>query len=127
MLQCHPIGWDGPGMFGYGRLVHETFDACILMLLQTCSKSTCSLADVHLSAGAWRFVDDICLLLHGEGVLDLSNKRMEGGSGLEYHSNVEVLSHPPDLLTNTSYVRWPLLLPFPVVLLPESWLRRQNG
>ena len=35
--------------------------------------------------------------------------------------DVAVLTHPPDPLTNASYVRevdrgWPLLLPFPVVL-----------
>ena len=49
------------GVFSYGRLVHEAFDACVLMLLQTCSKPACSLADVHLSAGSWHFVD-VCLL-----------------------------------------------------------------
>ena len=56
------------GVFGYGRLVHEVFDACILILLQMCSKLTCSLADVHvhLSAGVWHFVDDVCLLIHRE-------------------------------------------------------------
>ena len=37
-----------PGMFGYGRLVHEAFDACVLILLQM-------------------LVDDVCLLLPGEG------------------------------------------------------------
>ena len=46
-----------PDAFGYGRLVREAFDACILMLPQTCSKIACSLANVHLSAGAWHFVD----------------------------------------------------------------------
>ena len=30
----------------------------------------CGLADVYLSAGARHFVDDICLLLHKEGVFD---------------------------------------------------------
>ena len=39
------------------------------MLLQMWSKSICSLADVHLSTGAWHFVNNICLLLHREGVL----------------------------------------------------------
>ena len=43
---------------------------------------------------------------------------MEGASGLEHCSDVQV---PPDPLTNASYVRevdsgWPLLLPFPIVL-----------
>ena len=90
-----------PGVFGYGRLVCEAIDACVLMLLHTCSKLTCSLADVHLSAGAWHFVDDVCLLLPGERVLDISE---EGGSRLEYRSDVEVLTHPPDPLTNTSYI-----------------------
>ena len=89
-------------------------------LLQTRFKPTCSLTDVHLSAGAWHFVDDICLLLPGEGVLDLSDERTEGGSRFEHHSDVEVLTYPPDLLTNASYVRkvdsgWPLL-PFPILL-----------
>ena len=54
------------------RLVREAFDTSVLMLLQMCFESTCSLADVHLSAGAWYFVDNICLLLRREGVLDLS-------------------------------------------------------
>ena len=49
---------------------------------------------------------------------------MEVGSGFEHCSDVEVLTHPPNPLTNASYVRevdswWPLLLPFPVVL-PRS-------
>ena len=57
-----------PGVFSYGRLVHEAaFDACILMLLHTCLESTYSLTDIHLSAGAWHFVDDVCLFLHREG------------------------------------------------------------
>ena len=81
------------GMFGCSRLVHmhEAFDARVLMLLQTCSKLACSLTDVHLSVDAWHFIDDVCLLLPGEGVLDLSEKRTEGGSGLEHCSDVEVL------------------------------------
>ena len=60
------------GVSSYGRLIREVFDASILMLLQTCFKSMCSLADVHLSTGAQYFEDDVCLLLHREGVLDLS-------------------------------------------------------
>ena len=62
-----------PGVFSYGRLVCEAFDVSVLMLLQTCFESTCSLADVHLSTGAQYFVDNVCLLLHREGVLDLIN------------------------------------------------------
>ena len=54
-----------------------------------------SLANVHLSTGARYFVDNICLFLHREGVLHLSEERMEGGSGPEHHSDVEVLTHPP--------------------------------
>ena len=76
-------------MFGYGRLDREAFDACVLMLLQTCFKLACSLTNVHLSTGAWHFVDDVCLLLLGEWILDLSEERTEDGSGLEHHSNVE--------------------------------------
>ena len=45
------------------------------------------------------------LLLLREGVLDLSVGRMEGGSGTEHHSDVEVLTHPPDPCTQTSYIR----------------------
>ena len=110
-----------PGVFSYGRFVHEAFDASVLMLLQTCFELTPSLVDVHLSAGAWYFVDNVHLLLHREGVLDLSEERTEGGSGLEHRSDVEVLTHPPDPLTHASHVRevdsgWPILLPFPVVL-----------
>ena len=52
-----------PSMFGYGRLVHEALDACVLMLHHMCFELMCSLADVNLSAGAWHFVDDIYLLL----------------------------------------------------------------
>ena len=51
-----------------------------------------SLANVHLSAGTWHFVDYVCLLRHSEGGLDLSEERTEVDSG------------------------WPFLLPFPVVL-----------
>ena len=110
-----------PGVLSYGRLVREAFDASVLMLLQTCFESTCRLADVYLSAGAWNFVDDVGLLLHREGVLDLSEERTESESGLEYRSDVEVLTHPPDPLTHASYVRevdsgWLIPLPFPVVL-----------
>ena len=43
-----------------------------------------SLADVDLSIGAWHFIDNVCLLLPGERVLDLCEERTEGGSGLEY-------------------------------------------
>ena len=107
-------------MFSYGRFVHEAFDTSVLMLPQTCFESTSSLANVHFSAGARYFVD-VCLLLHREGVLDLSEERTEGGSGPEHHSDVEVLTHPPDPLTHASHVRevdsgWPILIPFPVVL-----------
>ena len=36
-----------PGMFVYGRLVHEAFDAHILMFLQTCFEWTCSFTNVY--------------------------------------------------------------------------------
>ena len=52
-----------PGVFGYGRLVLEAFDARVLMLLRMCFKPMYSLANIHLSTGAWHFVDDVCLLL----------------------------------------------------------------
>ena len=81
-----------PGMFGYSRLVREASDASVHMLFQKCFESTCSLTDVYLSAGAWYFVDDVCLLLHREGVFDFSEERMEGGIRLEYSSDVEVLT-----------------------------------
>ena len=110
MLQyLHVIPVDGmvlcPDMFSYGRLVREAFDTSVLMLLQMCFESTPSLADVYLSAGARYFVDNVHLLLHREGVLDLSEERTEGGSGLEHRSDVEVLTHPPDPLTHASHVR----------------------
>ena len=93
-----------------------------LMHASLCSfRRVSSLADVHLSAGARHFVDDVCLLLHMEGVFDFNEERTEGGSGLEHRSDVEVLTHSLDLLTNASYVGevdsgWPFLLPFPVLL-----------
>ena len=66
--------------------VKPLMHASTLILLQTSFKSTCDLADVHLSAGAWHFIDKICLLLHREGifdlregVFDLSKERTEGG------------------------------------------------
>ena len=65
----------------------------------------CSLPSVHLSTGAQYFVDNVRLLLHREGVLDPSEERTEGGSGSEHRSDVEVFTHPPDLLINASYVR----------------------
>ena len=40
-----------PGMFGYSRLAREAFDVCVLMLLQMCFKSTCSLANVERRVG----------------------------------------------------------------------------
>ena len=51
-------------------------------------------------------------LLAWEEVLDLSEERTEGGSGLEHHYDVEVLTHPPDPLTNASNVDsgWTCLL-----------------
>ena len=42
---------------------------------------------------------DVGLLLHKEGVLDLSEERTEGGYGPEHRSDVVVLTHPPDSLT----------------------------
>ena len=93
-----------PGVFSYGRFVREAFDASVLMLLQTCFEPTPSLADVHLSAGARYFVDNVRLLLHREGVLDLSEERTEGGSGPEHRFDVEVLTHSPDPLTHASHV-----------------------
>ena len=105
MLQyLHVIPADGivlrPGVFSYGRLVHEAFDTNVLMLLQMLFRSTCSLADVHLSAGARYSIDHICLLLHREG------ERMEGGSGPEHCSDVEVLTHHPDLLRDFPKCRY---------------------
>ena len=73
-----------PGVFSYGRFVCEAFDASVLMLPQMCFESTSSLADVHFSTGAQYFVDNVCLLLHREGVLDLSEERMESQSGPEH-------------------------------------------
>ena len=72
---------------------------------QTCFEPTSSLADVHLSAGVRHFVDKVCLLLHWEGVLDLSEERTDGGSGPEHCSDVEVLTHLPDQLTHASNIR----------------------
>ena len=46
-----------------------------------------------VGSGAAR-LDDVCLLLPGEGILDLSEERTEGGSELEHRSNVEVPTHP---------------------------------
>ena len=68
-----------PGLFGYDRRICEAFDACVLMLIQTYFESTCNLANVHLSAGAWHFVDNACLFHHKEGVFDLSEERTDGG------------------------------------------------
>ena len=56
----------------FGR---KAFDACVLVLLKMCYNPACSLANVHLSAGARHFVD-VCLLLLGKGVLDLSEGRV---------------------------------------------------
>ena len=91
-----------PGVFSYGRFVLEAFDASVL---QTCFESMSSLADVHLSAGALYFIDNVCLLLHMEGVLDFSEERTEGGSGPEHRSDIEVFTHTPDPLTHACR-RW---------------------
>ena len=66
-------------------------------------ESTCSLTDVHLSAGAQHFIDDIYSLLCREGVFDLSEERTESGSGLEHHSDTEVL-HTLLILSLTSAI-----------------------
>ena len=71
-----------PGVFGYGGFVCEAIDACVLMLLQKCIKSTPSLANVQLSARAQYFVDDIWLLLCREEVFDPSEEQTEGVSDL---------------------------------------------
>ena len=75
------------------------------MLLQACFKLMCSLADIQFSTGAWHFIDDVCLLLNREGVFDLSEERMDGGSGNEHCSDIQVLTHPADPLINASYIR----------------------
>ena len=85
--------WMAWSLFGYGRLVCKAFDASVLMFFQTCFESMCSLTDVHLSTGAWHFTDNVCLLLHREGVFDLTEERTEGGSRLEPHFDVR--THPP--------------------------------
>ena len=81
----------------------------------TCFEPTPSLADVHLFTDARYFIDNVRLLLHREGILDLSEERTEGGSRPEHRSDVEVLTHPPDPLTHASHVRevdsgWSILL-----------------
>ena len=59
LVSSQQMGWSSvhAGVFGYSRLVREAFDACVLMLLQTCSKPACNLADLRHSAGARHFVD----------------------------------------------------------------------
>ena len=89
MLQ-YPGVIPADGMVLPARLNHEAFNTCVLMLLQMCLKLVCSLTNVHLFAGAWHFVDDVCLLLLGEGVFDLCEERTEGGFRLEHCSDVEV-------------------------------------
>ena len=84
MLQhLHVIPADGmvlrPGMFSYGRLVHEAFNTSILMLLQMCFELVHRLADVHLSAGARYF---ICLLLYKEESLTLVRREQSVGPDL---------------------------------------------
>ena len=56
------VSWWSPSR----RIQRLAFDACILMLLQTWFKLACG---VHLSTGAWPFVDNVCLLLPGKGIL----------------------------------------------------------
>ena len=70
------------------KFVHEAFDARVLMLLQTCIKWMCSLANVHLSTGAWHFIDNVCLLLHREEVFDLNEERMEDRPGLDISERI---------------------------------------
>lgn len=59
----------------------------------------------HLLGSAQYFGDDIHLLLCRKGIFDLREKWTESGSGLEYHSDVEAFTQPPDPLANTSHVR----------------------
>ena len=56
---------------------------------------------MHLSAGAGYFVDYVVCFSVGSGGSSTflrSELRMQG-SRLEHHSDVEVLTHPPDPLT----------------------------
>ena len=107
-----------PGMFVYGRLVSEAFDAPVLMLIQTCLESTCFLANEHFTTGAWHFIDSVRLLLNREGSLTFVRREWRVGPDL---NAALMLTYPPDPLTNASYVRevdsrWPPLLPFRAVL-----------
>ena len=61
----------------------------VLTLLQTCFDVV---SQIHLSADARNLVDNVCLLLHEEGVIDLSEVRTEGGSAPEHRSAVETTS-----------------------------------
>ena len=65
------------------------------------------LTDVHLPAGAWYFVDDIRLFVDRKMIFYLCEEVTEGGCGLEYCSDVEVLTHHPYLLTDACYIWLP--------------------
>ena len=87
------IGWSSiQACSAMADLFREAFDASVLMLLQTCFKSTCSLTNTHISAGAWYFIDNICLLLLKEGGGGLTLVRREQRVGPYLNTTVMLKS-----------------------------------
>ena len=77
------------------------------MLLEPSSEASLGLFDllIDLPTRARYLVYDVCLLLDGEGVFDLSKHGPESRARSKHHSDVVVPARLSDPLTNTSCVR----------------------
>ena len=75
------------------------------MLLEPVSEASLGLSDVDLSTREWYFVHDVCLLLDGERVFDLSEHGPESRARPKHHFDVVVPARLSDPLTNACYIR----------------------
>ena len=74
------------------------------MLLEPGSEASLGLSDVDLSTRAWYLVHDVCLLLDGERVFDLSEHGPESRARPKHHFDVVVHARLSDPLTNACYI-----------------------
>lgn len=75
-----------PCIFGYGRLIGEVLCACIVMLFQQGLSACASSSDVHLTTGAWYFVD--CFSIDRGSLTVVRRPRQARTQGLPAFFNV---------------------------------------
>ena len=80
-------------------------NAGIFVLLEPSSEAFLGLSDVDLTTCAWHLVYDVCLLLDGERVFDLSKHGPKSWARSKHHSDVLVPARLSDPFTNACYVR----------------------